>query len=128
MPITLPLAPAFGSLGQCCIVRWYWSQMAEALYWYKRWQPKHHSFNFDVRKGPISAEWFKGGRTNMCYNCLDRWVEAGRGNQACFLWEGVFPDCQSPVFWMERSMSIFASLCFQGLNITMSHADVHWAN
>mmetsp|Transcript_3580 Transcript_3580/g.10404 ORF Transcript_3580/g.10404 Transcript_3580/m.10404 type:complete len:633 (-) Transcript_3580:1161-3059(-) len=78
----------------------FWGKMAEALYWYKRWQPKHHSFNFDVRKGPISAEWFKGGRTNMCYNCLDRWVEAGRGNQACFLWEGN----GAPVF-RARTMS-----------------------
>ncbi len=35
-----------------------------------------------------------------CYNCLDRWVEAGRGNQACFLWEGN----GAPVF-RARTMS-----------------------
>lgn len=64
-------------------------QMAEELHWRRLWQPKHHSFNFDMRRGPIATEWFKGGQTNMCYNCLDRWVEAGRGNQACFLWEGM---------------------------------------
>ena len=71
-------------------------QMAESLYWERRWQPKHHTYNFDIRKGPIAAEWFKGGRTNMCYNCLDRWVEAGRGNQACFLWEGAPPPPPPP--------------------------------
>ena len=32
------------------------------------------SWNFDVRKGPISVEWFKGGLTNICYNALDRCV------------------------------------------------------
>lgn len=35
-----------------------------------------------------------------CYNALDRWVEAGRGNQACFLWEGN----GAPVF-RARTMS-----------------------
>ena len=53
-----------------------------------QWEDKHHSFNFDTRKGPITCEWFKGGRTNITYNCLDRWVAQGRGNQLCFLWEG----------------------------------------
>lgn len=51
-----------------------------------QWEPNHHHYNFDVNKGPISVTWFKGGKTNMCYNCLDRWVAAGRGNQVAFLW------------------------------------------
>lgn len=78
----------------------FWGKMAQALYWRKQWQPQHHSFNFDVSRGPIAINWFKGGQTNMCYNCLDRWVEAGRGNQACFLWEGN----GAPVF-RARTMS-----------------------
>lgn len=35
-----------------------------------------------------------------CYNALDRWVEVGRGNQACFVWEGN----GAPVF-RARTMS-----------------------
>jgi hypothetical protein len=35
-------------------------------------------YNFDMSKGPVHASWFKGGRTNICYNALDRHVEAGR--------------------------------------------------
>jgi acetyl-CoA synthetase len=40
-------------------------QMAEDLYWQKRWLPDHHRYNFDMRKGPISIEWFRGAKTNM---------------------------------------------------------------
>ena len=43
-----------------------------------QWEPKHVSYNFDVRKGPISIEYFKGGETNICYNALDRWVLGSR--------------------------------------------------
>jgi len=30
------------------------------------------SFSFDVSKGPIKIEWFIGGKTNICYNAVDR--------------------------------------------------------
>lgn len=33
-------------------------------------------------------EYFMGGKTNVAYNCLDRHVKEGRGDQPCFLWEG----------------------------------------
>jgi acetyl-CoA synthetase len=33
-------------------------------------------------------QWFKGGITNICYNCLDRNVEAGLGDKVAFYWEG----------------------------------------
>eukprot|EP00775_Hariotina_reticulata_P007053 gene7053-7267_t len=66
----------------------FWAHMAHDYYWAKKWEPNHHHYNFDMNKGPISVTWFKGGKTNLCYNCLDRWVAAGRGNQVAFLWEG----------------------------------------
>ena len=30
-----------------------------------------------MRAGRVDVEWFKGGVTNLCYNCLDRYVVAG---------------------------------------------------
>ena len=56
-------------------------------------------YNFDVRAGPISISWFKGGTTNLAYNCLDRNVERGLGDSPCFIWEGNEPGalpCRSP--------------------------------
>lgn len=44
--------------------------------------------NTDIRRGPVSIQFFAGGTTNMSYNCLDRWVAAGRGEQAALIWEG----------------------------------------
>jgi len=66
----------------------FWGDIAEEFYWHKKWEPKHMSWNFDVRKGPISIECFKGGETNICYNALDRHIKAGRGDVPAFLWEG----------------------------------------
>ena len=37
-----------------------------------QWERDHFDFNFDTSKGPVTNEWFQGGRTNLAYNCLDR--------------------------------------------------------
>ncbi len=34
------------------------------------------------------AKWFVGGQLNVSYNCLDRHVEAGRGDKVAYHWEG----------------------------------------
>ncbi len=34
------------------------------------------------------AKWFLGGKLNMTYNCLDRHVEAGKGDKVAYHWEG----------------------------------------
>src|SRR5438874_3635879 len=34
------------------------------------------------------AKWFQGGILNVSYNCLDRHVEAGRGDKVAYHWEG----------------------------------------
>eukprot|EP00877_Chromochloris_zofingiensis_P005288 jgi/Chrzof1/14760/Cz09g15060.t1_ACS2[v5.2] len=66
----------------------FWGDMAEQFHWQRKWDDKHVSYNFDVRQGPISVEWYKGGVTNICYNALDRHVAAGNGDVPAFLWEG----------------------------------------
>ena len=48
--------------------------------------------NLDVRTGPIHVEWFRGGRTNIAFNCLDRNVARGLGDQPCLIWEGNEPS------------------------------------
>lgn len=53
-----------------------------------QFQKQHTKSNFNRDNGKIEVEYFKGGRTNMAYNCLDRHVKEGRGDQPCFLWEG----------------------------------------
>ena len=52
-----------------------------------QWRKEHVRYNFDRRKGQVCTSFFDGGRTNICYNALDRHIEQGRGSQPCFLWE-----------------------------------------
>ena len=37
---------------------------------------------------PPYAQWYLGGKLNVCYNCVDRHVEAGNGDRVAFHWEG----------------------------------------
>ncbi|KAL8511025.1 hypothetical protein ACS0TY_017742 [Phlomoides rotata] len=66
----------------------FWSDIASEFYWKHKWGTPVCSENFDVRKGIINIEWFKGGITNICYNCLDRNIAAGNGEKTDILWEG----------------------------------------
>ncbi|KAI7754578.1 hypothetical protein M8C21_003768, partial [Ambrosia artemisiifolia] len=66
----------------------FWSEMADDFYWKKKWGQQVNSENLDITKGNIKIEWFKGGITNICYNCLDRNIEAGNGEKIAIHWEG----------------------------------------
>lgn len=66
----------------------FWGDLAKEYYWHKSWDADFHNFNFNLDNGPINIEWFKGAQTNVCYNAIDRHIEAGRGNQVAFFWEG----------------------------------------
>jgi acetyl-CoA synthetase len=37
---------------------------------------------------PPYAKWYLGGKLNVCFNCVDRHVEAGAGAKVAFHWEG----------------------------------------
>ena len=37
---------------------------------------------------PPYAKWYLGGKLNVCFNCVDRHVEAGRGEKVAYYWEG----------------------------------------
>jgi acrylyl-CoA reductase (NADPH)/3-hydroxypropionyl-CoA dehydratase/3-hydroxypropionyl-CoA synthetase len=48
-------------------------------------EPWQRAFNPD---DPPHWKWFEGGRTNACFNEVDRHVLAGHGDEAAFLFEG----------------------------------------
>jgi acetyl-CoA synthetase len=60
----------------------WWERQAAALDWFEPWQEV-----LDDSKPPF-YEWFRGGRINASYNCLDRHVEAGRGDRVALHWLG----------------------------------------
>ena len=65
----------------------FWAEQAERLDWYKKWAKVADN---DLSKAQI--KWFEGGKLNASYNCLDRHVEAGYGNQTAIVWEGNDPS------------------------------------
>ena len=65
----------------------FWSEIADQFYWKQKWEAGSVlRYNFDVNKGAVSVEWFRGAVTNICYNCLDRHVRDGRGDAIAFYW------------------------------------------
>ncbi|MFE2264332.1 acetate--CoA ligase [Streptomyces griseosporeus] len=60
----------------------FWAEQAARLDWDTAWDQV-----LDWSDAPF-ARWFAGGRLNVAYNCVDRHVEAGHGDQVAFHWEG----------------------------------------
>ena len=62
----------------------FWAKRAkDLLTWFEPW---HTVSDCDLAKGKIG--WFLGGKLNVAYNCLDRHVEAGKGDKTALIWEG----------------------------------------
>ncbi|WMV37110.1 hypothetical protein MTR67_030495 [Solanum verrucosum] len=66
----------------------FWSDIASEFYWKQKWGQPVYTDNLDIRNGKIDIQWFKGGKTNICYNCLDRNIDTGNGDKVAILWEG----------------------------------------
>lgn len=64
----------------------FWTEVAERITWTKKWD-KFRSFDFV--EGNI--KFFEGGKLNVAYNCLDRHIEDGHGEQTALIWEGNDP-------------------------------------
>ena len=65
----------------------FWAEQAEKFVkWDKKWDKV---LDWDFHEANI--EWFKGGKLNVSYNCLDRHVEDGHGDQIALIWEGNDP-------------------------------------
>ncbi len=65
----------------------FWANQAERLSWYKKWDTVS---DVDFHTGKI--KWYEGGKLNVSYNCLDRHVEQGKGNETALIWEGNDPS------------------------------------
>ena len=59
----------------------FWAGVAKELHWFKPWD-KVLDWNLPW------AKWFVGGKTNLCYNCVDRHATGVRANKTAIIWEG----------------------------------------
>ena len=65
----------------------FWEEAARRLDWSQPWHAAHE---WDPPAGDAvpAARWFVGGRLNVAVNCVDRHVEAGRGDKVALHFEG----------------------------------------
>ena len=73
----------------------FWAEQAERLDWAQTWD---RVLDWD---DPPFAKWFVGGRLNAAYNCVDRHVEAGRGDRVAIHWVGEPEDDARSVTYAE---------------------------
>ncbi|HUQ42042.1 MAG TPA: AMP-binding protein [Candidatus Limnocylindrales bacterium] len=58
----------------------FWGEAAEALPWFKKWE---RVLDWE----PPTFRWYRGGRSNLAYNCVDHHVKAGRGEKLALITE-----------------------------------------
>jgi propionyl-CoA synthetase len=73
----------------------FWAEAAKEIDWYKPWDKV-----FDPDAG-VYGHWFAGAECNTCYNCLDRHVEAGRGDQAAIVYDSPITGSQKTYTYAE---------------------------
>lgn len=80
----------------------FWGRMAEDLLWYRKWTSV---LSYDW-KDEISIEWFKGAKTNLCANALDRHLP-DKKNDLAYIWVGNEPDEEKRITYGE----LFEQVC-----------------
>ena len=76
----------------------YWGEQAmNYLHWFKGWDKV---LDWSFMEEDLHIEWFKGGKLNVSYNCLDRHLNT-RGDQTAILWEGDDPNEDKKISYRE---------------------------
>ncbi|TWT43743.1 Acetyl-coenzyme A ligase [Phycisphaerae bacterium RAS1] len=79
----------------------FWSEIARGFHWQQPWST-FREWDF---KDAIFIRYFVGGKTNICYNALDRHL-ATRGEQTAIIWEGNEPGEQGRVSYRELHQQV----------------------
>src|ERR671922_807375 len=83
----------------------FWAEQARRLTW-----AKEPTETLDWSNPPF-AKWFKDGELNVAYNCVDRHVEAGHGDQVAYYWEGEPGDTRTLTYGdLHRDVQRFANV------------------
>ncbi len=85
----------------------FWSEAAKDIHWYKPWDTVLDSTN------PPFYRWFSGGKTNTCYNALDRHIEEGNGERPALIYDSPVTGNQVRKFTyteLKDEVALFAGL------------------
>jgi len=78
----------------------HWEQAAQALHWDEPWRETYETGENGL------ARWFVGGMINACYNCVDRHVAAGHGDQTALIYESPVTGTSSLTSFAQLQESV----------------------
>ena len=89
----------------------FWGDLArENIDWFQE-------FDKTLEGDMPDTKWFVGGKTNVCYNCVDRHLTTWRKNKAAIIWEGEPGDQRVLTYQdLHREVSKFAN-CMKELGV-----------
>ncbi|MCP2235457.1 acetate--CoA ligase [Prauserella halophila] len=90
----------------------FWAKQAERLHWDTKWTQV-----VDWSDAPF-AKWFVGGKLNVAYNCVDRHVEAGHGDQTAIHWVGEPGDTRDITYTQLKDEVSKAANALTSLGVT----------
>ena len=73
----------------------FWSEAAADIHWIEPWREV-----LDASNTP-HLRWFPGGKLNTCFNCVDRHVKAGRGEQVAVIYDSAVTGTQRTLTYRE---------------------------
>lgn len=84
----------------------FWQEAAKEIHWYKECDSI-----LDDTNAPL-YQWFKGAKTNTCYNAIDRHVEAGFGKRTALIYDSAMTNKVKKLTYAEMldHISKFASV------------------
>jgi acetyl-CoA synthetase len=81
----------------------FWGEQAEQyLTWFKKWDT---ALDWSFKQDDLHINWFKGGKLNVSYNCLDRHLDT-RGDQVAIIWEGDDPNEDRKITYRELHQEV----------------------
>ncbi|KAK2625288.1 hypothetical protein QTJ16_005657 [Diplocarpon rosae] len=81
----------------------FWAAQASHLSWHKEPSSTLVRTTKSLKSGTKHDhwEWFPGGEISTCYNCVDRHVEAGNGEEAAIIWDSPVTSTKTKTSYKE---------------------------
>ncbi|MCV0394190.1 MAG: propionyl-CoA synthetase [Rhizobiaceae bacterium] len=80
----------------------FWAEAAREIDWFRPWDKVFHA------EGAVYGQWFTGAETNMCFNCIDRHVKGGRGEQTALIYDSPITGRQKKFTYAEALAEVTA--------------------
>ena len=83
----------------------FWNAQAQNVYWHRKPQKPFHKSKKVLKSGVTHEDyiWFPGGEISTTYNCVDRHVNNGHGNNVALYWD-------SPVTGIKEQFTYYQLL------------------